>query len=113
MKDQSDPEATQELPFSHETLTLFQRVQRATSREERTKLMVELAARFAEEHDSSDSTATDDYHVYFEEYAKAKLALEQASLRIGRLATECIKQYVSASETTIEEMTAEASRSLN
>ena len=114
MKDQREQDEIQdELPFSHETLTVFQRVQQATSREERAKLMLELGARFAEDHDVSDSSATDDVHGYFEKLAQAKLAYEQAALRVGRLANECIQQYLVASNLTIEEATAEVTRSLN
>lgn len=91
------------VPFSHETLALFQRVMRAKSKEERLPLLLALANQFAKEYDPSDPSATDDFHVYFEELAKAKLAYETASARVGRLATECIQQYLAASGTTIEE----------
>lgn len=92
-----------ELPFSVEVLALYHRVERATSKEERVQCMLEFAAAFAsQEHDPSDTSATDSYHVYFEEYAKAKLEFEQKALRIGRLAADCIAQYLSSHPGTTE-----------
>jgi len=99
---------------SHAALVLFQRLQQATTKEERTRLTRALALQFVADHDETDSSATDDYHIYFEEFAKAKLAYEQAILRVGRLASECINQYLATENTTIEEATqVQAGKSLN
>lgn len=103
--DETKGGGSPEHPFSNETLVLYQRLQRCTSKEERTGLMLELAAQFVGEHDPSDSTATDDYHKYFEEYDKARMAYTQAAMKIGRLASECVKTYLATTETTIEEAT--------
>lgn len=111
-ENRGDDEAG-ELPFSHETLVLFQRLQRTTAKEERIQLTLELASRFAAEYDPSDSTATDDVHGYFDELAKTKLAYEQSAMRVGRLAADCIGQFLAASNVTIEEVTDVAVKSLN
>lgn len=110
--DQGESEG---LPFSREVLVLFQKLQRATSKEERRQLMLELSERFASEYDSADATATDDYHVYFEALAQAKLAHEQAAMKVGRLATEVIKTYLAStsSEVPIEDVAVEQTKSLN
>lgn len=101
-------------PFSHETLVLYQRLQQATSKEERARLTVELAARFAAEYDSADATATDDFHLYFDEYEKARLEYQQKAMRVGRLASDLIKQFLEATPTTVEELTRETlSRTMN
>ena len=104
---------TEALPFSHETLATFQKLQVATSKDERLRLTLELAKRFAAEYDPSDSSATDDYHLYFEELARARLAFNQAAAKVGRLASECIKEYLSNSKVSVEEVTENASKSLN
>ncbi len=94
-----------ELPFSIEVLALYRRVEQATSKKERIQHMLEFAAVFAnQEHDPSDASATDSYHMYFEEYAKAKLEFEQKALRIGRLAADCITQYLASHPGTTEEV---------
>lgn len=92
---------------SEKLLTLFQQVQQAKSKEERRRLMVLLGEQFASEHDDSDETATDDVHGYFEEHARAKLAYEQATLRIGRLAADCIQAFLSEDAKETEPSTAE------
>lgn len=83
----------EEYPFSAEVLGIFKRLREAKTKEERNELTVALAAQFAKEHDPSDFSATDDFHVYFEEFARAKLAFDQAAARLGRLAANCIEQY--------------------
>lgn len=113
MRDDDDKEPDA-LPFSPETLATFQKLQRATSKDERLRLTLELAQRFAAEHDPSDSSATDDYHLYFEELAKAKLAYEQAATKVGRLASECIKEFLNVQPVAVEDVAPDAaSKSLN
>lgn len=81
---------------SEKLLALFNEVRQAKTKEERRRLMVLLGEQFAAEHDDADETATDDVHKYFEDYAKARLAYEQAVMRIGRLAADCVQSYLAA-----------------
>ena len=103
-----------DLPFSQETLALYRRVQQVCCPNHKKQLLMDLAAQFAKEHDSSDETASDDYHVYFEEYEKARLAYKQAALRVGRLAVGCIDTFLESNpSTTVEEIAVANERSVN
>lgn len=93
---------------SEKLLALFNEVRQAKTKEERRRLMVLLGEQFAAEHDDADETATDDIHKYFEDYAKARLAYEQAVMRIGRLAADCVQSYLTANGVADEPSTATA-----
>ncbi len=83
---------------SEKLLDLYRQVQKAKTKEERRRLMTLLGEQFAAEHDDSDETATDDVHGYFEALAQAKLAYEQAALRVGRLAADCVSTFLKERE---------------
>lgn len=85
----------EEKPFSAEVLTQFRKLQEATSKEDRRRAILALAAAAERDHDVSDETATDDYHIYFAAYVKAKLEFEQAGQRLGRLMADCIIKFQS------------------
>ena len=87
-----------ELPFSSKALALFQEFSQCQSKEDRRRILIELGSQMASEHDDSDPSASDIVHEYFEEYAQAKLAFEQASLRVGRLSVTCIADFLSNHE---------------
>ncbi len=88
MKPQ-DPAAA----FSPELMDLYRRLQNAR-KEERAALQHDLAKVFAAEHDLTDANLGDDYHLYFEDYAKARADFERESLRVSRLAIHVLREYL-------------------
>jgi len=101
-----------DLSFSHKVLDLYQRFQKA-SKEERSQLAFELADAFAADHDSTDAAIGDDYHSYFEDYEKARLAFEQESVKIARLAVHVLHEFVQNNNLDLDTLKTEADRSTN
>ncbi len=97
---------THDVTFSHKLMDLYRRHQNATSREERAALVKEFAQAFVEEHDLTDAELTDDYHLYFEDYEKARKNFDIEALKVSRLAVHVIRDYIEANglddETMIE-----------
>ena len=91
--DKADDE-TLTLPFPPRLVSLFRQLTDSTDASERYLLSREMAEVFAETHDPTDHGLTDDYHQYFEEFDKAKLAYDQAALKVARVATQVIEQYM-------------------
>lgn len=73
-------------PYSKATLHLCRQIEEAKSKEERAQLMLQLAARFHQEHDPTDAELNDHYHSFFEEYEHARMSFQQAAFRLARLA---------------------------
>lgn len=91
-------------PYSKAVLRLCQRIKDCKSREERTQLMVQLAKRFHQEHDATDTILNDQYHDFFEEYERAQLQFQQAALRLARLALSEVDETFDANDLTIDEV---------
>lgn len=98
---------------SADVLTTFKRLMTATSKAERKQLTIELALKFMSEHDPSDFQTEEAYHESFDDLIQARLAYEQAALRVGRLAAHCIQLYLSSSELTLEQAMQDSSSTLN
>jgi hypothetical protein len=94
----------EEIPFSIELLELYQAFLQAPTREARTDLTRQIASIFASERDSTDASASEEYHEFFESYEKAALKFEQQSDRMTRLAVNLISNYLTRNETTVEEL---------
>lgn len=111
--DEQAPSGLDDFPFSDNVLRLYRQARDASTKEERTAAMMELARLFAVEHDLTDFTATDDWHIYIEEFEKAKLAFEQAGLRLSRLVAHTLDEMMEENEVSADEIEARATRSLN
>jgi len=78
--------------YSPAFLQLYVKVKQAKNSQERGNLMTALASQFCREHDITDSGLNDGYHDYFEEFERARLKFQQASVRLARLAMHEIEQ---------------------
>ncbi len=94
----------EDLPFSIDLLELYQAFQEAPNREARADLTRQIAATFAQERDTTDGTATEEYHEFFENYERSALSFEQQSDKLSRLAINLISSYLSQHETTVEDL---------
>lgn len=99
--------------ISDEVLRLYTQATTAKSRDERTKALLELAKVFANEHDLTDFTATDDWHAYIEEYYQAKLTYRQAALRLGRLAVNTLDVHFKENDVSDEQIAERSHQVLN
>lgn len=102
-----------DLPFSHRLLNLYRRYQDAKTKEERTAMTGELAEAFLAEHDLTDPGLGDEYHSFFEDYEKARLALEHENLKLTRLAVHVIHEYVQSNKLDLDTLKVEADLSTN
>ncbi len=91
--DKADEEVLT-LPFPDRVLNVYRQLSEAEDPNDRYMLSRELAEIFAETHDPTDPNLTDIYHQYFEEFDHAKLAYDQAALKVARLASQVIEQYL-------------------
>ncbi len=94
----------EDLPFSIELLELYQEFQQTPSREVRNEIAKQMAAAFASERDSTDGSASEEYHEFFESYEKAALKYDQQATRLSRLALNLISGYLTQNEITVEEL---------
>jgi len=95
----------EDLPWTEGTLALVHKIQQAKTKEERGNLMVALANRIATENDSTDETATDDYHDVIDDFCQARLRYQQSALRVARLTVDLVQRYADAKDTTVEKVT--------
>lgn len=115
MTDETEDQGSGDIDptISDEVLRLYHQATSAKSREQRTEALLELAKVFADEHDLTDITATDDWHSYIEEYIQAKLAFEQTALRLGRLAVNTLEVHFQENDVSDEQVAERGSQSLN
>lgn len=90
----ADEDQVLHLPFPPRLVSLYRQLEESTDPEERYMLSREMAEIFSADHDPTDHQLTDSYHEYFEEFDKAKLAYDQAALKVARVATQVIDQYL-------------------
>lgn len=100
-----------ELPFSQTVVKLYQDFVNSSSQEERVRLASQIAEAYAAEHDRTDPSASEDYHQYFEEYEEARAKLDQAGLKLARLAVHVIGEFLSHHRVDID--TVNTDRSTN
>lgn len=110
MKPQPNDEAR---PFSTDLLKLYQEFMQAPSKEVRDSLAKRIAATFASERDSSDCSASEDYHEFFENYEMALLNYEQQSNKLSRLAVHLIGAYLTQNDTEVESLIPAAATASN
>lgn len=102
--DDKADDGTINLPFPHRLISLYRQFEEATDQEDRYMLAREIAEVFSEDHDPTDYELNDSYHEYFEEFDKAKLAYDQAALKVARVATQVVKHHLLANDLSVEDL---------
>jgi hypothetical protein len=85
-------------------LALFVQYHRARTQKEREDVCFRIAEQFAAEYDPTAQDATEDWHDFFEAHAKASLALEQAALKLSRLAVHYVTGEMERHGVTLDEV---------
>jgi hypothetical protein len=90
------------LAFSQELVDYYHEVLALKDPEELRSGIIELASMFAAEYDSTDPEYEETFHAYFDEYERARLAFEQQSMKLGRLALLVVKGCTEPKDDTVE-----------
>lgn len=85
---------TPESFFSEDLVDCFQRIQRTRSKGEKVQLMMEFAETFAAEYDSADHTANENYHEFIEQFERARLEFQQASMKLARMGVDFMESVL-------------------
>ena len=67
-----------------------------------------LANQFTAEHDATDESASEDYHVVLDDFVAARLNYQQQAMRLGRLAVDLVQMYAKHNNTTVDEVAEQA-----
>lgn len=95
---------TPDLNISPPMLSLFVRYHRCKTVRERHEACLQIAQQFSLEYDSTEQDATEEWHAFFEAYAKAELAFEQAAIKLSRLAIHHITEEVTRRDMSIADV---------
>jgi hypothetical protein len=98
------PQPDEDLPFSIELLELYQAFNNAPNAAARNDLAKRIAVTFAAERDSTDVSASEEYHEFFEDFEAAVLKYEQQSSKLARLAVNLISSYLAQNDTQVEDL---------
>lgn len=93
-----------DLPISPPMLNLFVKYHRAKTVRERQDICIQLAKQFAAEYDSTANDATEDWHIFFEQYMTAEMAMKQATAKLSRLAIHWMSEVVEKAEMSLDDV---------
>lgn len=95
---------TPDLNISPPMLSLFVKYHRCKTVRERHAVCLQIAQQFAAEYDATEQDATEEWHAFFESYAKAELKFEQAAIKLSRLAIHHISEEAGRRSLSIEDV---------
>lgn len=102
--DGAEGRETPDLNISPPMLNLFVKYHRCKTVRERHDVCLQIAQQFSAEYDSTEQDATEEWHAFFEAYARAEMAFEQAAIKLSRLAIHHITEEATRQNMTIADV---------